>query len=218
MGNEVRTEERGRMMYWARSACPKGLGFRAWWATRFRQGKAEWFQYDGSDARKENQDTRELMGGVEESWGVLISFFCSVKQVPQTLCPTHLVNTHIQLGLRLLLLALILGLLATPKSGSLWGSLLLVPSLLTKRYSVQSNALCFSSWDLVIPKGLPRWPSGKESTCQAADVGSIPRSGISPGERNGNPPQYSCLENPVDRGALWATDDRFTKSQTWLSN
>ena len=41
---------------------------------------------------------------------------------------------------------------------------------------------------------------GKESACNARDLGSIPGSGRSPGERNGNPLQYSCLENPMDRG------------------
>ena len=53
--------------------------------------------------------------------------------------------------------------------------------------------------------GLPRWLSGKESACQAGDVGLIPGSGRSPGEGNGNPLQYSCLENPMDRGAWLAT-------------
>ena len=43
--------------------------------------------------------------------------------------------------------------------------------------------------------GLPRWLSGKESACQAGDVSSIPGLGRYPGERNGNPLQYSCLEN-----------------------
>ena len=42
---------------------------------------------------------------------------------------------------------------------------------------------------------------GKASTCDAEDSGSIPGSGRSPGEGNGNPLQYSCLENPMDRGA-----------------
>ena len=42
---------------------------------------------------------------------------------------------------------------------------------------------------------------GKESTCNAGDPGSIPGSGRSPEEGNGNPLQYSCLENPMDRGA-----------------
>ena len=42
---------------------------------------------------------------------------------------------------------------------------------------------------------------GKESTCNAGDVGSITESGRSPGEGNGNPLTYSCLENPTDRGA-----------------
>ena len=51
----------------------------------------------------------------------------------------------------------------------------------------------------------PRWLSGKESSCQAGDIGSIPRSGRYPGEGNGNPLQYSCLGNPMDRVAWWAT-------------
>ena len=45
----------------------------------------------------------------------------------------------------------------------------------------------------------------KASACNAGDLGSIPGSGRSPGEGNGNPLQYSCLENPMDRGAWWAT-------------
>ena len=44
----------------------------------------------------------------------------------------------------------------------------------------------------------------KESACSAGDLGSIPGPGRSPGERNGYPPQYYCLENPMDRGA-WRT-------------
>ena len=52
----------------------------------------------------------------------------------------------------------------------------------------------------------------------AGDTGLIPGSGRSPGEGNGNPLQYSCLENPMDRGAWWATVHRVTKSQTELSN
>ena len=46
---------------------------------------------------------------------------------------------------------------------------------------------------------------GKESACNAGDPGSIPGLGRSPGEGNGNPLQYSYLENPMDRGAWWAT-------------
>ena len=53
--------------------------------------------------------------------------------------------------------------------------------------------------------GLPRWLSGKESTCQAGDQGSIPGGGKIPGEGNGNPLQYSCLGNPMDREAWTAT-------------
>ena len=49
------------------------------------------------------------------------------------------------------------------------------------------------------------------------DVGSIPGLGRSPGAGCGNPLQYSCLENPMDRGAWWATVHGVTKSWTWLS-
>ena len=45
----------------------------------------------------------------------------------------------------------------------------------------------------------------KKSACSAGDPGSIPGSGKSPGEGNGNPLRYSCLENPMDKGAWWAT-------------
>ena len=45
---------------------------------------------------------------------------------------------------------------------------------------------------------------GKASACNAGDLGSIPGSGSSPGEGNGNPLQYSCLGNPMDRGSWWA--------------
>ena len=45
---------------------------------------------------------------------------------------------------------------------------------------------------------------GKESACKAGDLGSVPGLGRSPGEGNGNPLQYSCLENPMDKGAWWA--------------
>ena len=44
----------------------------------------------------------------------------------------------------------------------------------------------------------------KNLSANSGDVGSIPGSGRSPGEGNGYPPQYSCLENPMDRGAWWA--------------
>ena len=45
----------------------------------------------------------------------------------------------------------------------------------------------------------------KESACNAGDLGLVPGWGRSPAEGNGTPLQYSCLENPMDRGALWAT-------------
>ena len=50
-----------------------------------------------------------------------------------------------------------------------------------------------------------KWLSGKESVCNEGDVVLIPESGRSPGEGNGNPAQYSCLGNPMDRGARQVT-------------
>ena len=58
----------------------------------------------------------------------------------------------------------------------------------------------------------------KESACNARDLGSIPGSGRSPGERNSNPLQYSYLGNSMDRGAWWTTVHGISRSQTGLSN
>jgi len=58
---------------------------------------------------------------------------------------------------------------------------------------------------------------GKESACSAGDLGLIPGLGRPPGEGNGNPLQYPCLQNLMDRGAWWAVVHRVAKSQAWLS-
>ena len=58
----------------------------------------------------------------------------------------------------------------------------------------------------------------KESACNAGDPSLIPELGWSPGEGNGNPLQYSCLENSRDRGVWQATVHGVAKSQTWLKN
>ena len=65
------------------------------------------------------------------------------------------------------------------------------------------------------------FPGGSEvkaSACNAGDLGLIPGLGRSPGEGNGNPLQYSCLENPMDGGAWWATVHGVAKSRTRLSD
>ena len=66
--------------------------------------------------------------------------------------------------------------------------------------------------------GFPGILDGKESTCNAGDIGLIPESGRSPREGYGNPLQYSCLENFMDRGAWWATVHGVAKSWTRLSD
>ena len=66
--------------------------------------------------------------------------------------------------------------------------------------------------------GLPGDSDGKASAYNAGDLGSIPGSGGSPREGNGTPLQYSCLENPIDRGAWWAIVHGVAKSRTRLSD
>ena len=66
--------------------------------------------------------------------------------------------------------------------------------------------------------GFPGGSDGKKSARSAGDPDSIPGSGKSPGEGNGKPFQYSCLENPLDRGAWQATVHGVAKSQTRLSD
>ena len=69
--------------------------------------------------------------------------------------------------------------------------------------------------------GLPWWLIDKESACNAGesgDMGLIPGSGRSPGEGHGNPLQYSCLENPMDRGAWQVTVHGVSKSGTQFSD
>ena len=66
--------------------------------------------------------------------------------------------------------------------------------------------------------GFPGGSEVKASACNVGDLGLIPGSGRSPGEGNGNPLQYSCLENPMDGGAWWATVHGVAKSWTRLSD
>ena len=66
--------------------------------------------------------------------------------------------------------------------------------------------------------GFPGGKESKESACSAGDLGLIPGLGRSPGEGNGNPLQYSCLENPMDRGAWQATVHGVTMSRIQLSD
>ena len=66
-------------------------------------------------------------------------------------------------------------------------------------------------------KGFPSGSEVKASACNVGDLGLIPGLGRSPGEGNGNPLQYFCLENPTEGGAWWATVCGVAKSRTWLN-
>ena len=77
------------------------------------------------------------------------------------------------------------------------------------------------STEIECPPKVLSFPGGSEvkaSAYNAGDLGSIPGLGRSPAEGNVNPLQYSCLENPMDRGAWWAILHRVAKSWTQLSN
>ena len=81
-----------------------------------------------------------------------------------------------------------------------------------------SNVKCYIYRGLLGHRWLPWWLSGKEPACNAGDPGSVPGSGRSPGEGNGSPLQYSCLENSMDRGACRAAVHGVAKSQTLQSD
>ena len=68
----------------------------------------------------------------------------------------------------------------------------------------------------MVDLSVPHSSVGKESACNTGALESIPGSGRSPGGGNGNPLQYSCLENPMDRGAWWAVVSGVAKSWTRL--
>ena len=80
-------------------------------------------------------------------------------------------------------------------------------------------SLTFCVFDFIsyIFKGFSYSSVGKEFACSAGNLGSIPGLGRSPGKGNGNPLQYPCLENLMDRGAWWAAVRGVAKSQTQLN-
>ena len=88
------------------------------------------------------------------------------------------------------------------------------------------SSICTAMWGYIYLailyglqlRGFPGGSEGKASACNAGDLGSILGLGRSPGEGNGNPLQYSCLENPMDRGAWRATVHGVAKSRTRLSD
>ena len=79
--------------------------------------------------------------------------------------------------------------------------------------------ICTLTYDtFIISLGFPGGSDDEESACSAGDLGSITGLGRSPGEGNGHPIQYLCLENSMDRGAWWAVVHGVAKSWTRLSD
>ena len=80
---------------------------------------------------------------------------------------------------------------------------------------MQLYLLCFTISNVIATfMGFPGSSAGKESACNAKELGSIPGLGRFLGGGHGNPLQYSCLENPHDRGAWWATVHGVARCQT----
>ena len=85
-------------------------------------------------------------------------------------------------------------------------------------WTIMENPIGRMTWYYKLThRGFPGNSDGKETACNAGALGLIPGSGRSPGEGNDYPLQCSCLENPMDRGAWWATVHRTAGSWTWLS-
>ena len=80
------------------------------------------------------------------------------------------------------------------------------------------HKILWIKWGHKCNTGLPCSSNGKQSACNAGDLGLIPGLGRSSGEGNGSPLQYSFLENPMDRGAWWVTVHGVSESQTQLSD
>ena len=86
-------------------------------------------------------------------------------------------------------------------------------------HAKKTRIMCIFIGTCMCIRGFPGGTSGKEPACQgrrARDAGSAPKPGRSPGGGHGSPPQYSCLENPMERGAWRAAVHGVTKSRTRL--
>ena len=93
----------------------------------------------------------------------------------------------------------------------------LISTELSNARLLKLNTIDSLSWIVVLgfPDGSDSKKKKKKSVCNAGDLSLIPGLGWSPGEGNGYPRQYFCLQNPMDRGAWWSTVHGVAKSWTW---
>ena len=94
---------------------------------------------------------------------------------------------------------------------------LFISSLFVLLIKLKKKVMDKGRSELGTSKGFPSDSVSKESSCSAGDASLILGSRKSPGGGNGDPLQYSCLKNPIDRGAWWATVQKVEMSQTQLS-
>ena len=106
------------------------------------------------------------------------------------------------------------GSLKTKNGANIWSSNSTSVYLFSENKKLNRTYICI----LMFIRSFPGSSDSKESPCVAGDPGSIPELGKFPGVGIGNPLQYSCLENSMDRVGWWATVHGVTKSQTQLSS
>ena len=97
---------------------------------------------------------------------------------------------------------------------------MIIMDILVYPHPLEKHSLCFCCFVFVTKHNIlerPDSPKGK-FVCNAGDQGLIPGSGRSSGEGNGNPLQYSCLQNPMNREAWWASVHGVTVAHNWVTN
>ena len=167
--------------------------FNPGWEDLLEKGKAYPLQFSGLE---NSMDC--IVHGVAKSWTQLSNF-----HFPSTLKPLKLFLVSFGNFPEYEML----------RPGYVTGDTLGIHILESSPKQIKNSVQGFKEGGSVDSRGFPGGSDRKASACNAGDPGSIPGSGRSPIEGNGNPLQYSCLEHPMDRGAWWTTVHGVAKSQ-----